>query len=269
VAAQIAGKANSEEPEAKGDKDGRKGFSYIIENGLPVFVGNDMGDLKYDDAIRLCEVRAVRGRPPAGAPPASGSPETMGSLAEDMVKVLRAAQEMGGGQRGKSYMVRENEEGAVEVNEIAGDEPVVVPSRTPARPPTSYLLRENGEVEELEPGRPLVIRQEAARPSPEREKTFFLDEHGQVSELKPGQPVVIYRDRVPRGESDSRPVIQMKSPDGSPFTLDLATYFQLEDHKAKNEREKDSHEVKMEVAKGVKDVVEKFGRAAARLYEED
>ena len=271
VAAQIAGRSSSEEPEdkgEKGEKGDRKGFSYIIDNGWPVFVGEGLGDMIYGDAVRLCEVRAVRGRPPAAAEGAAAPPQTPGSLAEDMVKFLRAAQEMGGGQKGKSYVVSENEEGGVEVKEIEGNEPVVVPAKAaPVGAPVNYLLRENGEVDVLEPGRPVVIRQEAPNPPPEREKTFFLDEKGEVSELKPGQPVVIYRDRQVAG--DNRPVIQMKSPDGSPFTLDLATFFHLEDHKAEMARKQESHEVKISVAKGVKDIVEKFGKAAARLEEDE
>ncbi len=238
-------------------------MSHIIRDNSPVYVGEGTGDMDYKDAIRLCEVRAsaaARGAAPAG------QPQTPGSMADEMVKIFTAFKEvMGGDLKGKSYLIEQTEEGA-KVSEIEGNAPVVVPEARPSQPEPakSWLINQQGEVQPLEPGKPMVIMQ-TAPPAPPvvLPKSYIYDRaSGEMKEIEPGQPIIL---GGAGPQPSNSPVIQFQDPEGKPFTLDLGIYFKLEDHKAKIRREDESHNVKMEIASGVKDIVLKAGRAFARM----
>ena len=240
-----------------------KVMSHIIRDNTPVYVGEGLGDMDYKDATRLCEVRAAAA---ARSAPAASTAQTPGSMAEDLVKVVNAVRGIGGeAAPGTSYLIEQTPEGA-KVSEIEPGAPVVVERAQPPQPAEgkSWLINQQGEVVALEAGKPTVIMQAPpTAPAVEKSKSYVWDRStGEVKEVAPGEPIILGGLGTQQSQT---PVIQFNDPSGKPFTLDLSTYFKLEEHKAKIARDEESHEVKMEIAKGVKDIITKAGRAFARM----
>jgi len=101
----------------------------------------------------------------------------------------------------------------------------------------------------------------AASPS----KQILYDKRtGEVTEVAPGQPVIIMRENA--AVSQATP-IQVKDKDGNPMVLDLSTYIRLEEHKEKQRRDEDSHQVKMDIAKTFKEALNRAGKALANMGE--
>jgi len=98
----IAGK--EETAAGKGKRD------YILSgNDTPLYVGAGLGDLDYEDAVRLSTVRAAA---LARGGTQGGHPATPGTMADDMAKVFNAVKEFIGPQsKGKSYIVKPGEKG--------------------------------------------------------------------------------------------------------------------------------------------------------------
>ena len=263
VTAKTAGAGGAEAEEVVTGRPAKGFMSHIIRDNTPVYVGEGLGDMDYKDATRLCEVRAAAA---ARSAPAASTAQTPGSMAEDLVKVVNAVRGLGGeGEVGKSYLIEQTQEGA-QVSEITPGAPVVVEKLAPPQPEAgkSWLINQAGEVQALEPGKPMVIMQ-AAPPAAavEKSKSYVWDRStGEVKEVAAGEPIIL---GGLGPQPSTSPTIQFQDPSGNPFTLDLSTYFKLEEHKAKVKREEESHEVKMEIASGVKDIVLKAGRAFARM----
>lgn len=259
------------EAEGKTTKSAEKPvLTHIIKDNLPVYVGEGYGDMTYDDAKKLCEMRtAAIGR---GAGGNTGAPTTVGSYADEFGKIIESVRKLdSGGGKGKSYLINRTEGGETVVTEMEGDKPVVVPEQRPppAQPGKSFLVQEDGIMQELESGKPIVIiKQPAAPPAPASQgKTFIYDRAtGKLEEAEAGKPIVIYQQ--PPAPAAGNPVIPFMSPDGKPFTLDLTTYFKLEEHKAKMEADKESHDLKVGLGKEVKDLISKAVKAFANMGEE-
>jgi len=102
--------------------------------------------------------------------------------------------------------------------------------------------------------------------APDTGKQYLIDRGtGVVTEVAPGQPVVIIKDSPPPSES---PLIQATDANGNPLKIDLSTFFKLEEHKAKMESDKESHEARMEIGKAFKDLLSKASTAVGRMQEE-
>lgn len=253
-----------------GDKSGAdrvpagKGLmSHIIRDNSPVYVGEGYGDMNYTDAIHLCEVRAAG---LARASSTGAAVQTPGSMADEMVKVFNAFKDTMGDQiKGKSFIINQDEEGA-HFEEIPMDKPVLVKEPRPAQaePGKSWVVNAQGEVTEVPAGKPIVIQQSIpATVTPPVGRHWLYDKAtGKVEEVTADQPIIIAAQPAQQPQS---PMISFQDPQGNPFTLDLSTYFKLEDHKNKVRREDEAHDVKIEIAKGAKDLVEKATRAFARM----
>ncbi|MBA7576942.1 hypothetical protein ES708_18788 [subsurface metagenome] len=169
---------------------------YILDaNGLPLYVGEGVGDLDHDEAIRLSALRqAVLARGGTAAP--GGQQATVGTMADEMTKVFNAVREFLGPQsKGKSYIVKPGEEGYM-VEEVEEGKPTVVtaPGQGSGTPSPSYLVDAEGNVTEAPAGRPIVIKQSAPATSPQPGKTLLVRQtpEGVVTEeYEPGRPIII------------------------------------------------------------------------------
>lgn len=243
-------------------REGKGRRNYILDaDDKPVYVGDGLGDMDYEDALDLARIRAGR-----SSRTTAGAPQTPGSMADEMVKMFGAFQQfMGDKAQGKSYMVRQGESG-MEVEEVEPGRPMVVSSpQGNNKPNPTYFVGPDGEVQEVQPGQPIIIKQ----PSPPASNggvQYLIDKAtGQVQQVQPGQPIIIQSQ--PQQQSPYTP-IQMKDKDGNPMVLDLSTFIRLEEHREKQRRDEESHEVKMEIAKGFKDMLGKASTALGHVSEE-
>ncbi len=247
-----------EKKETKGKRD------YIMsEDDNPTYAGEGLGDLDHDEAFELAKIRAgaaVRRRdvsPPAGAV----------SQIEEVGKAFQTFKEtMGEKAAGKSYVIKPGEKGC-QVEEVDTSKPVLIPQTGGAKPGTSYYVDSDGTVKELLPGQPVVIIKEPPKAAAPSSTHYLIDQRtGEVKEVAPGQPVVIIRESTPVSQLTP---IQVTDKDGKPMVLDLATFIKLEEHRDKQHREEESHETKMEIAKGFKDLLNKAGKALSHIAEEE
>ena len=248
------------EAEAKpGAKEAKKGRSHILdENDKPVYVGESLGDMSESDAVELAKIRAGRAR-------AVGVPQTPGSMADEMVKMFGCFKEfMGEKAQGKSYLVQQGEEG-LKVEEVEPNRPMIVNYPQGDKQKPTYFVNSEGNVQEVQPGQPIIIKQPApAQPSGIQ---YLIDKStGQVTQVQPGQPIVIQA--APPQQQYPYTPIQMTDKDGKPMVLDLSTFIRLEEHRDKQRRDQETHEVKLEIAKGFKEMLGKASTALGHVTEE-
>jgi len=185
----------AEKAATKTEVVGRGKRDYILgPNDTPIKVGEDLGDLDYEDAVRLSTVRAAaqaRGVTVVGP---QGQPATPGTMADEVVKIWNAfKQTMGPQIKGKSYIVKPGEEGYI-VEEVEEGKPTIIATPGPGNinPSPSFLTDGEGNVTELPPGRPVVIKQPPTSPQPG--KTFIVKqtpEGAVVEEYEGGKPIII------------------------------------------------------------------------------
>ncbi|MFB0559544.1 MAG: hypothetical protein ACETVS_03310 [Dehalococcoidales bacterium] len=248
-----------------GQEETKEGRDFILsEDDIPTFVGAGLGDMTYKDAMDLSKVRA--------AAKARGGlrGESPGTMADEVVKIVNAIKSsMGNGQISKPYVLIPREDG-VTVQEVEPGKPLIVPTLggRGGQPAVSYLV-DGEEVRELKPGQPVVIVKHADSPPPQPSpgKQYLIDQStGKLTEVAPGQPIIIMRDSAPPA-TQSTP-IQLKDKDGNPIVMDLSTFIRLEEHREKQRREDEAHDVKMEIAQEFKGMLGKAARALGRMAEE-
>jgi hypothetical protein len=242
-------------------KEGKGGRSYILDaEDKPVYVGEGLGDMFYDDALDLSKIRAGRGSKMVTA----ASP---GSMADDLVKMFAAFKEiMGEKAQGKSWVMRQGEDGNVQIEEAEPGKPMVINYPQGNKPQPTVLVTADGEVQEIQPGQPIIIKQPAQQP-PGGDQYLVDKQTGQVTKVQPGQPIII-QTASPQPQYPYTP-IQMTDKNGNPMVLDLSTYIKLEEHRDKQRREDESHEAKIEITKGFKDLLDKAGRALLHVAKEE
>jgi len=249
-------------------------LTHIIRDNLPVYVGEGYGDMTYDDAKKLCEMRtAAIGR---GAGGNTGAATSVGSYASELAMVFKAVKDLqGDNPKAKSYLVTPGEDGATTLTEIDSEAPVVVPELKPRQgpPPVSYLVKEDGSVDVIEAGKPVVIKQPAVPPAPVSPgKTWIYDRAtGKLEEADPTKPVIIYQNSP---QQASNVLLPFTGADGKPINLTLPalgqylqTLFHIQDHQAKMEADKESHDLKVGLGKEIKDLISKAGKAFANMEE--
>lgn len=188
------------EKEAAGKLEvSKKGKRDYILSGSdnPLYVGEGLGDLDYDDAVKLSTLRAaalVKGAIGAGG---AGQAATPGSMADEVVKIFNAFKETMGPQttKGKSYVVKPGDEGYT-VEEIEEDKPIVVspPRAGDTNPSPSFLITSDGEIQEVPAGRPVVIKQPPQGVPASPAKTLIIRQtpEGLKEEyVEAGKPIII------------------------------------------------------------------------------
>lgn len=256
----IVEKAEGETKEGKPAAKG-KGRTHILDaDDKPVYVGEGLGDMSESDAIELAKIRAGRGAKVAGG-------QAPGDMADQFVKLFGVFKEvMGEKAVGKSFMVRQGEEG-LQVEEVDPGRPMVLNyPQTGNNKQKTYFVNQEGEVQEAVPGQPIVIKQPAPVQAAGGMQYLIDKTTGQVTEVRPGQPIVIQA-QPPQQQYQYTP-IQMKDKDGNPMILDLSTFIRLEEHREKQRRDEESHQVKMDIAKGFKEMLGKASTALSHTAEE-
>ena len=246
-----------EKKETKGKRD------YILnEDDNPTYVGEGLGDLDHDEALELAKIKAGAAVRRRDIPQSAGAV----SQIEEIGKAFQTFKEMMGEKAaGKSYVVKPGEDG-YQIEEVAPNKPILIPQSGGAKPSPSYYVDSDGSVKELTPGQPVVIIKEAPKQNAPASQYLIDKSTGEIKEVIPGQPLVIIRESAPVSQSTP---IQMTDKDGKPMILDLSTYIKLEEHRDKTRRDEDSHETKMEIAKGFKDLLNKAGKALTHMAEEE
>jgi len=237
--------------------------NYILDaDDKPVYVGEGLGDMDFDNAMELAKIRAGRGRVAAGAS------QIPGSMADEMVKLFGAFKEFAGEKsQGKSYMVRQGDDG-LQVEEVDPGRPMIMNyPQGDNKQKQAYYVNPEGEVQEIQPGQPIIIKQPPPAIPTNGGVQYLIDKTtGQVTQVQPGQPIVIQA-ASPQSQYPYTP-IQMKDKDGNPMVLDLSTFIRLEEHRDKQRHDEESHETKQEIAKSFKDLISKASSAMGHMAEE-
>jgi len=250
----------SEEKAETGKKEGAGKRDYILaEDNIPVHVGEGQGDLDYKDAVVLAQLRTARAK-------SDGHQTTASSMADEVAKIFAAFKEiMGEKTAGKSYVVKPGADG-YQVEEVDPNKPLLIPQGGTAKPSPSYLVENDGQVREIQPGQPVVIIKESPRPAASGSQYLIDQRTGDVREVTPGQPIIIKTESAPAAQATP---IQLKDKDGNPIVLDINTYIRLEEHKEKQRRDEESHQTKIEIAKGFKDLLKNAQSALSHMGEEE
>jgi len=243
---------------SKASSAGKRDY-ILAEGNLPVKVGDGLGDLDYQDALDLAKLREARGK-------GDGRPDSPGTMADEVTKIFNAFKTVMGDQTaGKSWVVKPGAEG-YEVTEAPPGQPLIIPQPGAAKPSPSFYIDSEGKTTELQPGQPLVIVKEAPRTTPTGQQYLINQSTGEVREVAQGQPIIIKTESTPTSQATP---IQLKDKDGNPIILDLSTFIRLEEHKEKQRRDDESHQVKLEIAKEFKGLLGHAQKALANMGEEE
>lgn len=263
--------------EERGVKAGAKpsveeGRSYILVEDLPVYVGKNLGDLTYDDALDLARIRGGR-----AARSVQGAPSQQSS-ADDIIKIVNAVREWGGqsGQAApKSYMVTQGEEGAI-VQEVEPGKPVVLSAPQAGKPAATFFVDGDGNVTQAQPGEPVVIRQKSATP---QTKTFVVRQTSEglvAEEHELGRPIIINNPApganmsamwpFPAVGGDGKPMVDK---DGNPILVNIEPMLKYMGFMDDRRRADQRHSTLMSLAQTIKENLpigmEAFQRAVSEV----
>ncbi len=250
-----------------------EGRSYILQDDLPVYVGKNLGDLTYEDALDLARIRGGRAaRAGQGAPGQQWGPD-------EILKIVKAVQEFvpSGAAVPKSYVVSRGEEGKAIVQEVEQGKPVVV-DQPASQPGSTYMVNPEGEVKELKPGEPIVIKQPAAAATPQ--KTFIVKQTSEgatvVEEHDLSKPIIIQAGApggglpatypFPAMGADGKPMFDN---DGNPIYVNVEPMIKYMGFQKEQQRADERHGAIMSLASTIKEnlpiAVEAFNRAVSEV----
>ena len=277
--------ANSEKPieddsgqngsaAARNMEDFKKTLTHSIIDDVPKFMGEGEGDMTYEDAKKLCEIRAAskaKAGTVAAAMPVQPVDPTMQALTilEKLVPLLKGD----GTGKGRTFLVKPSEDGGEPVvQELDPDQPIVAPAaRVQQIPGRTFVVdNESGDITEVEAGKPYVkiIKEKALVPSgqggPQSGFFFYNPRTHGVEQWDPskGPFMIPQADEAPVSK---QPVIQLKGADGELMNLDLSTYFALDEHKEKMKQKREGFEMKQGLAKEAKTLLSKGIRAFSHM----
>jgi len=249
-----------------------EGRSYILRDDLPVYVGKNLGDLTYNDALDLSKIRAARAaRAGQGAPSQQWGPD-------DILKIVKAVQEFApsGAAPPKSYMVTQGEQGAI-VQEVEPGKPMVLQQPANQRGPTYTVDTSTGEVKEMQPGQPIVVvKQQAAAPP---QKTFIVKQTSEgttVEEHDLSKPIIINAGApgaglpamypFPAMGADGKPMFDN---DGKPVYVDIEPMLKWLGFQGEQKRADERHNALMGLTQTIKENlpigIEAFSRAVGEV----
>ncbi|MBA7716281.1 hypothetical protein ES703_125350 [subsurface metagenome] len=164
-----------------------RGRDYIIIDDLPVNVGPGLGDYNIKDAKDIIGIRAIRSRV-AGA--GSGGGQQWGP--QDLISILdKINEKRGDGAAAKAYVVQYTEQGAV-VKEVQPGEPFVVSPPVGDKSPKTILVNPDGSTQEIQPGHPIVIKQQDNPPVAQKTVVVRQTDKGLVTEeYEAGKPIIL------------------------------------------------------------------------------
>ena len=264
LAASVGAPQTSTEKGAAKEAVGKGKRDYILgPNDTPLYVGEGVGDLDYDDAVRLSTVRAAALARGATVP--GGQPATVGTMADEMTKVFNAVTAFLGPQsKGKSYLVKPGEEGYV-VEEVAEGKPTVIATPGPGNinPSPSFLIDGEGNVTEVPPGRPIVIKQATPTTLSPPGKTYLVRQTAEgfvTEEYEAGKPIIINAPApgsnlppmlpFPVIGSDGQPVYDK---DGKPVYANIEPMMKWMGFQSEQRREDERHQMLMGLGQTVRE----------------
>jgi len=215
----------------KGVTPAGRGREYIIVDDEPVRVGENLGDYTLQDAKDILSIRALRNRfagpAQAGAGPAS---------ATEKVSELLVAME--------PYINKGSDKDALKemlVDKLAlvrQDILSRIPQQAQTAPPKTFM-------EQL---------------------TGFIGVMGQMKEAGPALKSILGVPETSANPPSGIPVT-VTGPDGKPAVMDLTQMLDFRKFMAEEKRADESHETRLEVAKGFKDLLGKAGTAMSHMSE--
>lgn len=242
--------------EKEGEKEKGSGKrDYILEeDDHPTFIGEGLGDLDYKDALDLAKVRA--------AAKAKGSNQTKTASPGDIFAakaVERVLEEIGVGDKD----VRGEDEISKTISQIKAVKELMsefgnVGNKSPVDQVENLvsLIKSLREV--------FVENKTVSTITPQAKHIIVDKATGKMETVEPGSIIFL-----PQPTQASQPTpIQVKDKDGNPMVLDLSTFIKLEEHRDKQRRDEESHEIRMDLAKGFKDLLGKASTALGHAAEE-
>lgn len=222
----------------------------LNEDDNPTYVGEGLGDLYYKDALDLSKIR--------GGAKVRGSGQTKSESPSDSLAAKAVDKIIGDMQPAPGPPIDETTKLLAQIKALKellglGDKPDSTDDLT-------RLITVFKSVQE-------IVENNKPATNPNQVRQLLVDKQtGEVKEVAPGQPVIIIRENAPASQLTP---IQVTDRDGKPMILDLSTFIKLEEHKDKQRRDEDSHETKIGIAKGFKDLLKAATKAAAHMADEE
>ena len=221
--------------------------AYVIDNNdSPLWVGDGMGNLDYQDAVDISKIRAA-GRAVGPDSHREGPGEALATKAVD--KII--------GDMNKDQAPPGDDTERV-IGQFKAIKALLLDGKSESGNDMEKVITVIKAVREMFPeNKPLL-------PVASQGKQYLIDKStGEIQEIAPGQPIVL----KPAPQNPYVPIQLDK--DGNPAVPpNLDTWLRLEDFKAEQQRKQESHENKVELAKGFKDLLKAASRAASRVGEE-
>lgn len=248
--------------------EGGERLDYIVEENNILRVGDGLGMFTFKQALQVIAVK--RGTTPQVAQPG----QQWGP--DDILKIVKAVQEFApsGAAAPKSYMVTQGEQGAI-VQEVEPGKPMVLQQPASQRGPTYTVDTTSGEVKEMPPGQPIVV---VKQPAPTTQKTFIVKqtpEGATVEEHDPSKPIIINTGAPGAGLPAMYPFPAMGSDgkpilgqDGKPVYVDIEPMMKWMGFQSEQRRADERHGALMGLAQTMKENVPIAAEAFQRAVSE-
>ena len=141
-------------------------------------------------------------------------------------------------------------------------------------PPANYYVDPDGNVHQLQPGQPVVVKQ---RTEPSAQKIFLIDQKGNLQESEAGKPIVVRVESTPSSNippmypfpamgADNKPIL---GSDGKPVYVDIEPMLKWLGFQSEQKRADERHNALMGLTQTIKENLpigmEAFSRAASEV----
>jgi len=248
IAREVSGSAG---PKEKSSKDKALLTHDMDEDGNPVYVGEGQGALTHDEAFELAKIRAAAKSRAATQARAESPGDSLAAKAVE--KVINDMSGAGADPVDETTRMMNQVKALQDLLGLNG-------KKDSAAEITNLLATIKGLKEIFGENRPAAVQTNAGV-----RQVLVDNKTGEIKEVAPGQPIVIVRESAPVSQTTP---LRLKDKDGNDMVLDISTYFQLEEHREKIRREDESHQTKMEIAKGFKELLKNAQSALSHMGEE-
>lgn len=247
------------------------------QDDLPMRVGEELGRMTHGEAVQMSILRLQAKARAAAAPAPAVAPVTPVDPIAQLNTILTMVKDhfIQGTSGAKPMVILPQDDGSLSMQEFDPSKPMLIGGRNQAPPPVApitWVVGPDGSARQLQPGEPLVIQPHQAAPNSQpAAKTYVVhDSDGSMEEVIPGKPIILRTAPAPAAPpvaAGGPMMINAQSPDGKPFTIDIDSYFRLEDHRDETRRKDESHKAKMDLVAGLKDIVQKGVAALGNMGE--
>jgi len=218
---------------AEEGKDTSKGRDYIIIDDEPLRVGENLGDYNLQDAKDILAIRALKSRF-TGAAQTGGGPASATEKVSELLTAMEPYLNKGSDADGLKEMLADKL--ALQRQDILSH----IPPQVQTAQPKTFIEQ--------------ITEAVAA-----------------MSSLKEAGPTLKSILGIPETSANSNPLsgvpVTVTGPDGKPAVMDFTQALDFRKFMAEEKRADESHETRMEVAKGFKDMLGKLGTAASHAAE--